>query len=264
MSHDEITLGGRVKLDSVRAPSDRPTQPIIHARGQMPNGSPVPDIAPPDRRRALDLARAFLSGGEAQRVVGRDGCEEMARWIDAQPDYVAVIDRVVGAELVAQRIVTGPDVEGDPSLREALAALSDAKHRLALLGSSPSPIGDVVGAVQGLIDEWLLATVAVERVRDRGASPSDEAVERMDNAEGAVAGLSSLDPRFSGWLRRRRAALRGILELAPQVADRGPGMAVPRIWTPRDDGRCAVCGAAEGLHVPMPHRGGHPHCPAAP
>jgi len=204
MSHDEITLGGRSRRDSERPLPDRPTQPIIHARGEMPDGSPSPDTAPPDRRRALDLARAFLSGGEAQRVVGRDGCEEMARWIEAQPDYVAVIDRVVGAELVAQRIVTGQVVDGAPSLREALSALADAKHRLASLGSSPSPIGDVVGAIQGLLDEWLLATVAVERARARGEVPSDETLARLDHAELAVAGMSSLDRRFAAQLRRAR------------------------------------------------------------
>jgi len=126
---------------------ERPTQPILTAPGEMPDGAPSPDLKPPDRQRAQDLARSFLAGPPAQKVVGRAGCEEMARWIKVQPDWVAVID------------------------------------------------------------EWLVATVAVERMRARGEPLSPAALVRLDTAERALAGLSSLDRRFADQLRRSQPAL---------------------------------------------------------
>jgi len=217
MSNDDVTIGGlseaslkarRAKRASGENLHERPTQPIMYAAADvttMHDRDPSPDMPPPTRTRARHLADLLLHGSHR---IGRAECEEMARWIDAQPDYVAVIDRVVGAELVAQRIVTGPDADGDLSLREALAALADAKHRLATLGSSPSFIGDVIGAIQGKIDEWLLATVAVERARARDGAPSEAAIARMDHAEHAVAVVAGLDRRFSGWLVEALNALR--------------------------------------------------------
>lgn len=89
IDRDAITAGG-IPPDALEArmarrrgvpPSERPTQPIVNALGDMPAGSPCQNRPPPSHERALDLARAFLGGPESQRVVGRDGCEEMARWI---------------------------------------------------------------------------------------------------------------------------------------------------------------------------------------
>lgn len=209
MSHDKITLGGlpaatlearRAKRESGDALPDRPTQPIMYAATDattMYDREPAPVMPPPTRERARHLADLLLAG--SHRIGGAE-CDEMARFIQHLPDYVSVIDRVIGAELVAQRIVTGPDVDGDPSLRDALAELADAKHRLATLGSTQSPIGDLAGAIQGVIDEWLLATVAVERARARDGKVSEEAITRMDQGERAVAEVSGLDRRFSGWL----------------------------------------------------------------
>jgi len=126
---------------------ERPTQPILTAPGEMPDGAPSPDLQPPDRHRAQDLARSFLAGPPAQKVVGRAGCEEMARWIKTQPDWQAVID------------------------------------------------------------EWLIANVAVERMLARGEPLSPTALVRLDTAERALAVLSSLDRRFADQLRRSQPAL---------------------------------------------------------
>lgn len=211
MSNDDtITLGGipAAKLEARRAKressgaSDRPTQPLLHASGDMPDGARSPDAPPPDRRRALDLARSFMSGPDAQCVVGRDGCEEMARFIRAQPDYVAVIN------------------------------------------------------------EWLVATVAIERSRARGEPLSPVALVRLDAAERALAGLSSLDHRFVTELTKRgRSTIAGrhlavALDLDQPISGDVTGELCPRIWTPRDDLTCGVCGLTEGEHIEI-------RCPAA-
>ena len=79
MSDDDQTYGGRY-----RRSSQRPTP-----REMMLLSSPPPEIItiePPTRERALELAKLFLSGPEGQRQVGRDGCELMARRLQADAE----------------------------------------------------------------------------------------------------------------------------------------------------------------------------------
>lgn len=271
---DNITLGGlpaaslrarRARRESGEDILERPTQPIMYAASDetvIHDREPAPEMPPPARSRARYLADLLVSGSHR---IGRSECEEMARFIQHMPDYVAVIDRVVAAELVAQRIVTGPTAEGDPSLRDALAELADAKHRLASLGSAESPIGDVVGAIQGLIDEWLLATVAVERARVRDGNASEPAIARMDHGERAVAEVSGLDRRFSGWLswvldalrNRRRAREPAVVQLDPpngsNVTD-AEILALARMFianTGRDRQARQMCVIALGIGGPL-------------
>ncbi len=75
---DEVTLGGKRR----KRASEYPT-----LREAMTNltGSRIV-IQPPTRKYALELAERFLSGPYGQRDVGRDGCELMARRLQADAE----------------------------------------------------------------------------------------------------------------------------------------------------------------------------------
>lgn len=141
ISEDEHTMGGIPSAEARRARrdsgglssawADRPTRPLLHAAGEMPDGYPAPAGTPPSRQRVIDLARSFLSGPDAQRVVGRAGCEEMARYIRSEPDYVALIDELVMSTVAVEQI----RARGDTPCDEAMSRMDDAERAIASLCS---------------------------------------------------------------------------------------------------------------------------------
>lgn len=217
---DAPTLGGlpeaaleerRAKRESAGPPAERPTRPIAAVPRQ-----PDPEPAPPSRELALSIAYGYTAG---HVPAGRAASEALARFIRAQPDYVAAIRAMADAELVAQRAVDA----GDPAeLRRALGSYADAKFRLVMLADVPSPLGDLSGAFQGLIDEWVLGTVVVGRMRRRSEAPPVVALDRVDNAERELGRVSALDDRFRAELESSIAGRRlaDVLQLdAPTAAN---------------------------------------------